>query len=274
MGLPVIPSPINPIFILVVFSSVDLVIVMKGGGFENRYLLTSDFLDFSSCEESEFLHPAERSDGFVRGHVFKSNPALVTAFVELAEKEGKVDLTCAGLMPSWIVCDLNVADSCKMFAEGSGYFACLALDVIDIEQHTHVRMSDFVKKLERLLGAIQNKTRDVEVIDRLDHKFNSVRGKFGSGETNVLHQRLPMFFVTVACDSFSDKAIQPVHTEDLRILGRLGNTSTEFIASARQSRDAALSGRPIARSPAGKLNRICVSPHMSSSAFKSSALNG
>ena len=61
------------------------------------------------------------------------DPAWVAACVDLAEEEGEVDLSSAGLMASGVVGDLDVTDAIFVFAEGAGDLALLTLDVVDVE---------------------------------------------------------------------------------------------------------------------------------------------
>ena len=189
--------------------------------------------------------PAERTDRVGCRYVFQSDVAGVTQFVEPPEQEREVDLARAWLVSTRIVSDLNVANAGEMFADRGGQLAFLALGVIHVVLQTHVGLRDFVEEFKRLLGAVEEEPRDVEVIDRFDEQLKPVFCKFRGGTPRILNERLPVLLVAAARHPFAGQTVQARHAEDLGIFDGPRHPVTELRLATGQSADATIPRRPV-----------------------------
>src|ERR1700733_491248 len=142
MGRPMMPRPMNPIFMVVSLNS-------------------------------EFLAPFQAGDGIAGRAVFASDPAAIAEFIHPSEHEAPTDLPGSRLIARGDVGDLHVRDHRPELFHAFGDVAFGRLAMINVELQAKPVASDGLDDGGALRLGIQKVSRHVAVIDRLDHQHHA-----------------------------------------------------------------------------------------------------
>jgi hypothetical protein len=111
----------------------------------------------------------------------------------MAEQEGIVDLSGAGLVAAGIVGELDVGDPAEMFLQAARDVALHHLHVVDVVLHEQIARADVADELNGLLGPVQEEAGNIEGVDRLDQEPDLFPRERGRGIPQILHQHFVQF---------------------------------------------------------------------------------
>src|SRR5215212_2480359 len=114
MGLPMMPSPINPI------------------GAPSKSAIKPLPLSVSWCPVPHIGQPRERRLGGVPGPVFETHPTIVSGIIQRLQYKGIVNLPGPGLVAGGTVGDLHVTDQVNPGGDCGGQIPTHALRMIDV----------------------------------------------------------------------------------------------------------------------------------------------
>ena len=78
--------------------------------------------------------------------VLAADPAGIPDCSQPIEKKGVVDFPGSGLMPSWIVGQLDMPDTLQVVLKGAGQIALHDLHVVDIVLQEKIVRADFLEE--------------------------------------------------------------------------------------------------------------------------------
>src|SRR5215218_3757652 len=122
MGLPMMPSPINPI------------------GAPSKSAIKLLPLPVSWRPEPHVSQPREGGLGGVPRPVFETHPAIVSGIVQRLQDEGIVDLPGPGLVASGTVGDLHVTDQVDSGGDRGSQIPAHSLSVVDVVLQQEIGM--------------------------------------------------------------------------------------------------------------------------------------
>src|SRR5450759_446734 len=191
--------------------------------------------------------PSEPGAGPAFGPVLATDPAAIAEFVHESEQVGIVDLANVGLMALGHARDLDIADAGDVFPELHRQVALHDLAVIEIHLHLQVGRADFGANGVRLVLAVQEKTRDVARVDRLDHDGDAGRGRLSRRIVEIAHVGFAVARALLARPDQTGHQVHALVAEHARILERARDAAPEFVFATGQRGEAAFARIPIAR---------------------------
>src|SRR5450759_4586922 len=183
--------------------------------------------------------PAQPGAGPALGPVLAADPAAVTEFVHEFEQVGIVDLADVGLVTLGHARDLHVADGGDVFPELHRQVALHDLAVVEVHLHLEVGRADFGADRVRLVLAVQEKTRNVAAVDRLDHDGDAGRGRLSRRIVEIAHVGLAVARALLARLDQTGHQVHALVAEHARILERAPDAAPEFVFAAGQRGEAA-----------------------------------
>src|SRR5881396_832170 len=129
--------------------------------------------------------PAESANGRLLRFVLASDPTGVADRIQEAEQESIIDLSGAWFVASRVVCDLHMRDLLQMRLDRVCELALHSLHMIDVVLQKKIVRSDIANDVERLTGARQKETGNVECVDRLGQELDAGRAELIGSEPKV-----------------------------------------------------------------------------------------
>ena len=145
--------------------------------------------------------------------------------------------------------DLDMADAGDVLAQLHREIALDDLAVIEIHLHLEVKCADFRADGVRLVLAVEEKTRNVAGVDRLDHDGDAGRGRLSRRIVEIAHIGRAVERAVLARPDQAGHQVHALVAEHARILERARDAAPEFVFAAGQRGEAALARVPIARRP-------------------------
>src|SRR5438128_289471 len=134
--------------------------------------------------------PSEAFGGGGLRLVFAANPAAISDLVEIAKQEGIVDLSGARFVAAGIIGQLDMRDTGEMFLQGSRQIALHHLHVVNVILNKEIIGADIGDDLKGLFCPAQEKTGNVERVDRLNQEANTLPDKGVCRESQILEKHL------------------------------------------------------------------------------------
>ena len=182
--------------------------------------------------------------------VFAAYPAVVAQLVEHLEQIAVIDFANVGLGAPRHVRDLHMADVRHVHPQLLGQVALDDLRVVEVHLHLEVLRADLGPDRVRLRLRVQQITREVAGVDRLDHDRHALARRFGAGKAQVANVRARAPLALGRIGPFGNDAGHDVDaraSERLRVLQRVRDGRSELVLAPRQRCEAAIAGRPVAR---------------------------
>src|ERR1019366_1827421 len=190
--------------------------------------------------------PAQPGAGPAFGPVLAADPPGVAELVHESEQVGIVDLAQVGLMALGHARDLDMADAGDVLAQLHREIALDDLAGIEIHLHLEVESADFRADGGRLVLAVEEKTRNVAGVDRLDHVGAAGRGRLSRRIVEIAHIGRAVERAVLARPDQAGHQVHALVAEHARILERARDAAPEFVFAAGQRSEAAPARVPIA----------------------------
>src|SRR5215204_1236619 len=171
IGLPMMPSPMNPI------------------GAPSKSAITPLPSSLRRCPVPHFRQPSERLFGRVPRPVFQTHPTIVSGIIQRLQHKWIVNLAGPGLVSRGTVGDLHVADQVDVGGDRRRQISAHALGVIDVVLQQEIGMRNSLNDGKSRFRCGQKVTRSVERVEWLEDLENSHAGGGVSCKAQVLDQR-------------------------------------------------------------------------------------